>query len=526
MNSVAGRPTTVGLSLKSSRKHGYSDCDVVVDVDEAIDGPVLAPLRKLEGRAQGLSSLPDERAQMRSESVRGRVGARLSGGFLYILDRALAEGVNRDDLRALVESIVDRSSGLVVTGDEASLEPLERVPLGVAISDPRFAGSSELESGWRSLFEGPQSLTAEMEAQAKLAVAPGPVLVEGGIGVGKTHFARSLRGEMQRQGLLVSDAPVVLENFGSVREESVDGLLRGVAESAFTGVKARAGVFEQAHLGVLALDDFQNATLASQVRLLDILDPASDLIREPARHGSAVKGGNGDPFRVKTLLVVNQPIAELVRKGRLRSDVLSRVRTVIRLSGWEHVRRSDERQARMLVRRFMIKHGPRARRREGGSVDWHFAVPQLSRWSWRFDREAWKMLIGAQFEDGTRGLERLIADLCSRDDLCTEMSAERRHFISGHLGCEYLGQALATSRRRGRGDEHGERVAVRPLGVDDVAGSRRAFSEILLAIGEACGWEQKAMERHLRPVRRGTVRKFIRDRFPEVLAKSPWPVDD
>ena len=94
------------------------------------------------------------------------------------------------------------------------------------------------------------------------------VLIYGESGVGKEIFASALHGESKR-----ADKPLVSLNCGAIPEGILESELFGHEKGAFTGaVGKRKGYFEIADGGTLFLDEIGELSLATQVKLLRVLD--------------------------------------------------------------------------------------------------------------------------------------------------------------------------------------------------------------------------------------------------------------
>jgi DNA-binding NtrC family response regulator len=150
---------------------------------------------------------------------------------------------------------------------------------------------------------------------AKIAPAEIPVLITGESGTGKGAFARHIASLSTRR-----DKPFVTLDLGAVPETLVEAELFGHARGAFTDAKAdRPGRFEIADGGVLFLDEVGNASLATQARLLSVLED-----------GRITRVGDPRPRRidVRVIAATNADLGALVAAGRFRQDLLFRLNTV------------------------------------------------------------------------------------------------------------------------------------------------------------------------------------------------------
>jgi hypothetical protein len=148
----------------------------------------------------------------------------------------------------------------------------------------------------------------------------GAILLSGPTGSGKSYAARLLATEMG------DGSPPVEVNLAAISEELLESRMRGYEQGAFTGAdkNGRKGWFEEAHGGVLFLDEFQSVPPFAQVQLLDVLNAVSDDI-QIARVGAEHKRSN---YRVKVILAINEDIGSLLHEKRLRKDLYYRVRFI------------------------------------------------------------------------------------------------------------------------------------------------------------------------------------------------------
>jgi transcriptional regulator with PAS, ATPase and Fis domain len=146
----------------------------------------------------------------------------------------------------------------------------------------------------------------------RLALRDVPVLIQGESGTGKELFARAMHKAGARCG-----KPFVAVNCGAIPQELVDAELFGHEKGAFTGAAtARAGYFESADGGTLFLDEIGELPLASQVRLLRVLQES-----EVTRIGAT----RAKPIDVRIVAATNRVLADEVRVGRFREDLFHRL---------------------------------------------------------------------------------------------------------------------------------------------------------------------------------------------------------
>jgi transcriptional regulator with PAS, ATPase and Fis domain len=146
----------------------------------------------------------------------------------------------------------------------------------------------------------------------RLALRDVPVLIQGESGTGKELFARAIHQASPRAG-----QPFVAVNCGAIPQELVDAELFGHEKGAFTGATAaRAGYFESANGGTLFLDEIGELPLASQVRLLRVLQE-----REVTRLGAT----RPKAVNVRIIAATNRVLPAEVQAGRFREDLFHRL---------------------------------------------------------------------------------------------------------------------------------------------------------------------------------------------------------
>ena len=146
----------------------------------------------------------------------------------------------------------------------------------------------------------------------RMALRDVTVLIQGESGTGKELFARAIHQASVRGG-----KPFIAVNCGAIPLDLVDAELFGHEKGAFTGATAaRPGYFESADGGTLFLDEIGELPLASQVRLLRVLQE-----REITRLGAS------KPKRVDVRIIAatNRVLPEEVRSGRFREDLFHRL---------------------------------------------------------------------------------------------------------------------------------------------------------------------------------------------------------
>ncbi|MBX6330452.1 MAG: sigma-54-dependent Fis family transcriptional regulator [Gemmatimonadaceae bacterium] len=240
--------------------------------------------------------------------------------------------------------------GLADVDDPALLDRLRA--LGFVEIYPKPVDLDEVFAGIRRILDRRRlsqetGLIGESEAIREVMVkieqmAPvsSTVLIEGESGTGKELVARAIHRLSPRRG-----KPFIAVNIGALPETLLESELFGHEKGAFTGAaERRLGRFELAHGGTLFLDEIGEAPLATQVKLLRVLEQ-----REVMRVGGT------QPFRVDVRVVAatNRPLREQVEAGEFRTDLYYRLNVLTIYLPPLRERRED---IPLLVRRFVQEY--------------------------------------------------------------------------------------------------------------------------------------------------------------------------
>ncbi len=219
---------------------------------------------------------------------------------------------------------------LTDTSDQQSVKTLERIP-DVSV----FCVSTIDAISWNELFaqylerssESTEEGQPTSEAQfvfvdpksqhllalvERLATTKAAVLLQGQTGTGKEIVARTLHALSDR-----ASAPFVALNCAAMPEHLVEDMLFGHEKGAFTGAtRELEGIFEQAKLGTVFLDEIGEMPIQLQAKLLRVLQE-----KEVVRLG----GRDTIPLDFRLVAATNKDLKEGIAEKTFREDLYYRI---------------------------------------------------------------------------------------------------------------------------------------------------------------------------------------------------------
>jgi DNA-binding NtrC family response regulator len=267
----------------------------------------------------------------------------------------------------------------------------------LSLKDRMLTDTPHHREAFAQIVTSDPSLVAIFRYLEAIAGSPQPVLITGETGTGKELMAGALHRLSGRAGELVA------VNLAGLDDTMFSDALFGHIRGAFTGADhPREGLIASAAGGTIFLDEIGDLAVASQVKLLRLL-----------QDGSFYPLGADRPreSRARVVAATNTDVVQAVETGRFRKDLYYRLRT-------HHVHlpplRSRKRDIPLLVDHFVAKA---ARQLGKGMPPVPLALHQL--------------LTAYSFPGNVRELEALVFDGVARHHGGTLSLASFKDAISG-----------------------------------------------------------------------------------------------
>ncbi len=223
---------------------------------------------------------------------------RRDGRTVTILKNASVIKDSEGNVTGAVETMTDITD---LVSKETQIESFRRE----LRAEDRFHGMIGVSAAMRRVFD----------LIANAAQSDAPVIIYGESGTGKELVARAIHEAGSR-----SQKPFVKVNCAALNESLLESELFGHVKGAFTGaIREREGRFEAAHGGNIFLDEIGDLPLATQVKLLRVLE---EKVVE--------RVGDNRPIRVdvRVISATNRNLAQLIEAGFFREDFFYRINVI------------------------------------------------------------------------------------------------------------------------------------------------------------------------------------------------------
>ncbi len=167
----------------------------------------------------------------------------------------------------------------------------------------------------RELIYRDDAMARVVKLAQQVAASDASVLITGDSGTGKEVLARHVHARSNR-----ARKPLICVNCAAIPETLLESELFGHEKGSFTGAIARRiGKFEEANGGTLLLDEISEIDVRLQAKLLRAVQE---------RVIDRVGGTRPVPIDIRIIATSNRNLAEAVRDGTFREDLLFRLNVV------------------------------------------------------------------------------------------------------------------------------------------------------------------------------------------------------
>ena len=290
MGEVLGRlghhVTVVGSGIEGSRRIEAEPFDIVVT------DLMMNDIGGLEILARAKKASPETEVIVVTGhgTIPSAVSAMQQGAFTY-----LQKPLDMAHLRAAVEKAAEG-----VRLRRQNLELHRRL-------DEKF--------GFEGVIGSSPQMQGLIERLKRIAPTDATVLIQGETGTGKELVAQAIHQNSSRK-----TKPFVALNCAALSENILESELFGHVRGAFTDASNdRIGKFESAHGGTLFLDEVGDMPMATQIKLLRVLES-----------GEITRVGSNTPVsvNVRILSATNRNLEDAIASGVFRSDLYHRLKVV------------------------------------------------------------------------------------------------------------------------------------------------------------------------------------------------------
>jgi two-component system response regulator HydG len=277
--------------------------------------------------------------------------------------------------------------------------------------------------GFEGIIYTSDRMKAVIDRLKRIAPTDATVLITGESGTGKELIAQAIHQNSPRK-----NKRMVPLNARAVAENLVESELFGHVKGAFTdAVTDRVGAFEYANGGTLFLDEVGDMPMATQVKLLRVLEDSQ-----------ITRVGDNKPIKVNVRLVsaTNRDLEDAVESGDFRRDLYYRIKVItVQLPALRERREDIVPLVDHFRKQFVKRHGKTVKSISPAvsrilfSYDWPGNVRQL--------RNAVETMVVLD-TDGLLDVDDLPHELMDQEDVSTDVA-------EGPLGL--VGQPLSEIER-------------------------------------------------------------------------------
>ncbi|MEN8135765.1 MAG: sigma 54-interacting transcriptional regulator [Thermodesulfobacteriota bacterium] len=210
-------------------------------------------------------------------------------------------------------AVIRNEEGEVIGGVE-TLTDLSRVMAGeeiIASLKQQLRG----RKGFADIVGKSEAMQQVFDLAASAANSEAPVVVYGESGTGKELLASALHQKSMRAA-----EPFIKVNCAALNENLLESELFGHVKGAFTGAEQnRIGRFEAAHGGSIFLDEVGDLPMATQTKLLRVL-----------QEKEIERVGDHRPIKINVRIITatHKDLDALIKAGQFREDLFYRINVI------------------------------------------------------------------------------------------------------------------------------------------------------------------------------------------------------
>jgi PAS domain S-box-containing protein len=210
-------------------------------------------------------------------------------------------------------ALIRDNGGQILGGVETLIDISEMVAKERVIS--RLRRELSREDGFQGILGKSTAMLQLFSLISSAAQSEAPVIISGESGTGKELVATAIHRLSPR-----NQGPFIKVNSAAIHESLLESELFGHVKGAFTGAdRNRVGRFEAAHGGDIFLDEVGDMPLATQAKLLRVLQ---EKVIE--------KVGDQKPISldVRVITATNKDLYRLMEESRFREDLFYRINVI------------------------------------------------------------------------------------------------------------------------------------------------------------------------------------------------------
>ena len=352
-----------------------------------------------------------------------KIQEQIQGAFV-LGPRLLPEAYGDDD-RNLMEAIAGFSAR--VWENLRLYEALKEAEEKLRRENLSLRAAAKMEFGGNALLGKSAAMQKVSQLVRNYGHSEAHVLITGETGTGKELAARALHYHSSR-----ADGPFLGLNCTAIPENLVETEFFGIEAGIATGVKKRAGLFEQAEGGTLFIDEIGDMPAPAQAKLLRVLQE---------RKLRRVGGERDFNVNVRVITATNKILPDEIAAGRFREDLYYRIGVLeLRLPPL-HEREGD---VALLAQHFLQFFEQRLQCKTGGLSD--EVLQALEKYPWpgnvrELENEIERLVTLAE-PGQTLRVEQLAAKFKNRQTPAWDKRPPRLREALAHLEREMIAAAL------------------------------------------------------------------------------------